>query len=199
MVRSTFSRLKVLILLGLPVAVFLAHSIWLSWLGAYLVQSGDPSPSEIAVVLAGDLYGNRILKSAQLVQAGFAPKVLVSGPGGLYGHHECDLAIPFAVSKGYPEEWFIAYPHEAHSTLREAYVVLAELRRRKIRKFLLVTSDYHTRRAGRIFHALGRDLDFRVVSAPDEFFRWNSWWHNREAQKTVFLEWSKTIAGIVGL
>jgi hypothetical protein len=38
----------------------------------------------------------------------------------------------------------------------------------------------------------------RVVAAPDENFQEGSWWRNREAQKTVFFEWTKTLATALG-
>ena len=62
--------------------------------------------ADIAVVLAGDYYGNRVLRAAELVKQGYVPNVLVSGPHMLYGFYECDLEIPFAVQRGYPESWF---------------------------------------------------------------------------------------------
>jgi hypothetical protein len=39
----------------------------------------------------------------------------------------------------------------------------------------------------------------RTVAAPDEFFRAESWWRSRQAQKTVFMEWSKTVATAIGM
>ena len=81
-----------------------------------LVRDEGPAHAEIAVVLAGDYYGNRILRAAELVKQGYVPNVLVSGPHMLYGFHECDLAIPFAVKRGYPESWFIRAPNETRST-----------------------------------------------------------------------------------
>ena len=85
----------------------------------------------------------------------------------------------------------------------EAKVVLAELRRRNVRSFLLVTSDFHTARAGRIYRAAlraaGGGPAMRVASAADEFFRPDSWWRTRQAQKIFFVEWCKTIASAIGV
>ena len=39
----------------------------------------------------------------------------------------------------------------------------------------------------------------RVVAAPDEYFRADSWWRNRQGQKIVFLEWTKTVTSLAGL
>ena len=196
--RSRFLLLAVLLL----AVVFLARSWWLSRLGYALIHDEGPAKAEIAVVLAGDLYGNRILKSGELVRQGYVPAVLVSGPAGIYGLHESDLAIALAVRKGFPAEWFIPFPIEAHSTREEATAILPELRRRNVKSFLLVTSDYHTARARRIYLATERASGYvpqmRTVASPDEFFRPDSWWRTREGQKTVFIEWSKTVATAFG-
>jgi uncharacterized SAM-binding protein YcdF (DUF218 family) len=187
---------------ALAAVVFLSRSWWLRGLGYALVHGDGPAKADIAVVLAGDSYGHRIVKAAELVRAGYAPAVLVSGPAGAYGLYESDLAIPFAVRQGFPVEWFIPFPNHSLSTLEEAGAILQELRRRNVKSFLLVTSDYHTARARRIFlateRAKGDAIPFRTVAAPDEFFKPNSWWQNRQAQKTTFMEWSKTFATAFG-
>ena len=185
-------------MLGLVLLVA-TGTLWLAALGRVLVRDDGPAHAEMAVVLAGDFTGNRILRAAQLVQQGYVPKVLVSGPDGLYGHYECDLAIPFAVAHGYPQAWFIRAPHEALSTRAEAAAILPDLRRLGVHRFLLVTSTYHTARAARIFRAAGPDFDMRTVAAPDKYFSPASWWRNREGQKLFFMEWSKTFAGLVGM
>ena len=64
---------------------------------------------------------------------------------------------------------------------------------------LLVTSDYHTRRAGKIFRHQAPDMTFDVVSAPDEYFTTDGWWHDREGRKTFLIEWMKTVAEWFGL
>lgn len=190
------------ITLGLAAVVVLAlifHSAILSALGAYLVDAGPPQKADIAVVLGGDPSGNRILKAAELVRQGFTPKVLVSGPTGIYDYAECDLEIPFAERRGYPEAYFIHFEHRARSTGEEADVLVPELRRLGAKTILLVTSDYHTRRAGRIFRKAAPDLTFDVVAAPDPYFTASGWWKNREGRKTFAIEWMKTVAEWFGI
>ena len=150
--------------------------------------------ADIVVVLGGDPSGNRILKAGELVREGFAPQVLVSGPAGLYGYYECDLAISFAVKKGYPESYFVPFDHDSRSTRDEAEVIVKELRRRGVHSFDLVTSNYHSRRAAATFRDVMGDLRMRVVTAPDPFFSAGAWWRNREGRKTFVIEWMKTVA-----
>ncbi len=168
-------------------------------MGSYLIEAEPPHKADVAVVLAGDGWGHRILAAAQLERDGYVPKVIVSGPDGAYGNHECDLAIPFAVRNGFPANYFVHLEHSARSTLAEARAVLPELRKAGYKRILLVTSNYHTRRAGRIFRSLAPDLAITVVSAPDEYFTPDGWWHNREAQKIFLNEWEKTVARVLGI
>lgn len=179
----------------IAVALLLAfQSSVLAALGNFLIKAGPPQKADIVVVLAGDGYGNRILKGAELVREGWAPKVLVSGPNGSYGNYECDLEIAFAVKAGFPESYFLHLEHRARSTEDEATVVVRKLRSMGVKKMILVTSDYHTRRAGKIYRNAAPDLQIFVVAARDEYFTAGGWWHDREARKIFLLEWTKTIA-----
>lgn len=203
MATSSRSLKPLLIAFFLVLLTVLARGLWLPWLGQALVQSEQPAKADLAVVLAGDFTGHRIEEAAGLVQAAYVPAVLVDGSGLTYGTRESDLAIAFIVREGYPEKWFIPLPMSVHSTREEAATAIAELERRHIASFLLITSNFHTARAARIFRDVlrkrGDRLTMRVVAAPDEFFQPASWWRNREARKTVLLEWSKTIAEVFGL
>jgi len=195
---SLFLKILVCMVIGLAL-VWFGRGWCLTAMGRLLVRDDGPSHADMAVVLAGDFSGNRIMRGAELVKQGYVPRVLVSGPDMLYGLYECDLAIPFAVKHGYPESWFIREPNEARSTREEAAAILPDLRRRGVHRFLLVTSDYHTARAARIYRAVARDFEVRTVAAPDVYFRPDNWWHNREGRKIFLVEWMKTAANALGM
>ncbi len=186
-------------LAGLVFIAVVLHTQILGTLGAYLVQAGPPQKADAALVLAGDGWGYRMLTGAQLARDGFVPKVLVSGPDGAYGNHDCDLAIPFAVKHGYPESYFVHMEHSARSTVAEAEALLPVIRGMGIQRLIIVTSNFHTRRAGTIFRRLAPDLTILMVAAPDKYFTADGWWHNREGQKTFVMEWEKTVANWIGL
>lgn len=189
--RRIFGAIPVILLLAL--AAF--YPLFFRACGRYLECGGPPRRAEAIVVLAGDFYGHRILKACELVREGYAPVALVSGPSGNYGHYESDLAIPFAVDHGCRPEWLAPVPNNCRSTRDESALFANELRRRGVKSYLLVTSNYHTRRAGRLFRRAAPDLSVAVVAAPDENFDPDRWWHSREARKTFALEWLKTVAG----
>ena len=200
--RMVALRLGVGLLL-LVLAVLLTRNLWLGALGHALVEDDGPAKADAVVVLGGDQWGMRLETAARLVRLGFAPVVLISGAPAAYGANEADLAIPYIVHQGYPAEWFVALRNQAMSTREECFLLLPELRRRGVRSVILVTSDFHTARAARIFRAaeraLGYRLEMRVVPAPDRYFHAGSWWRNREGRKTALNEWEKTIANAVGI
>jgi uncharacterized SAM-binding protein YcdF (DUF218 family) len=201
--RGSSRFLKFLLTAAVLTAILvLAHNLWLPAVAAPLIHDDGPAKADVAVVLAGDRWGLRVLKGAEMVQKGFVPVVLVSGPCGDYGLCESQLAIDYAVGKGCPREWFIAVPHWGMSTREEADVMLREMRKRNVGRFLLVTSDYHTARSRRIYasaeRTMGYQPEMRAVAVPDYFFRRDSWWRDREGQKIVVLEWAKTVATMLG-
>lgn len=178
--------LLLLVVLAIAGRVFL-----LPGMGTFLVKSDPPAKAQAAVVLAGDQWGNRVLRGAQLKRDGFVDKVLVSGGPGVYGFYESELAIQFAVKKGYPPEYFEALRDEVHSTQEEAWSIAQELKKRGIRSALIVTSDFHTMRSSRIWRYTAPWLNLRIVESQDRYFRRHTWWQDREASKLVFIEWVK--------
>jgi uncharacterized SAM-binding protein YcdF (DUF218 family) len=177
------------------------HAIWLAALARFLIDSEAPAPADVVVVLAGDTAGNRILTGADLVRRGLASKALISGPDGMYGGYECDFAIAYAVRRGYPESYFIRVPNKARSTAAEADVVVPEIRKLGAHRVEIVTSNFHTRRARKVYSQKAPDLAFRFVAADDSAhpFLPENWWLDRENRKTFLIEWMKTVAGALGM
>ena len=197
---GTLRRFRWLLAVVLAVVLVLAtYPIWLTVLGGYLVHSDAPVPADMIVVLAGDFTGSRILTAGNLVRQGFAPKALISGPAGVYGIYESELAIAMAVRNGYPAAYFVAFPNDSKSTASESEAVISELRKLHVHKIDLVTSNFHTRRAAKIFRSQAPDMEVHVVAAPDRYFTPNGWWKEREGRKTFVMEWMKTVGEWLGM
>jgi uncharacterized SAM-binding protein YcdF (DUF218 family) len=170
----------------------------LAALGEALVENDGPHNAPAIVVLGGDDWGTRIVKAAQLAQAGYAPIVLVSGPVSLLGH-ESDETIEYARRKGFTNSLFRALPNNTDSTRSEARFIGAYLRAQGIHKILLVTSNFHTHRAAWLMRHENPGLQVDVVPAPDPNFAPGDWWKSRGGKKTFLIEWIKTVATWVGL
>jgi uncharacterized SAM-binding protein YcdF (DUF218 family) len=150
-------------------------------------------------VLSGDDRGNRILKGAELARQGFSSAVLMSNGGHNYSHTEADLAIEFAMQHGYPRELFLPADWAADSTVEEAHQAVDMLRSRGVHKVIVVTSRWHTARAGRIYRHHAPDIAFYVVGSFDPDWHDGDWWIDREGRKTFFMEGVKTIVDFLGL
>ena len=150
--------------------------------------------ADAIVVLAGDSQGERIGRAVELAREKWAPLILVSSTGKIYDTTEGELSINWAVSRGAPREWFALVQHNADSTLEECTLLEAECRRRGIKKLLLVTSDFHTRRASRILQRVAPQLQVRTIGSQTALYNPDSWWLSRPSRKIWFMEATKTVA-----
>lgn len=190
------------LLLGAVLAVLVLLFLWKSIffrLGNALVEDDGVRKAQAAVVLGGDSHGVRILKAAELAQAGYVPYVLVDGPQTLVGY-ESDMSILYAEKRGYSAALFRALqmPASIHSTVSEAGFVGRYLKQNGIKKILLVTSNYHTHRAAYLFRKVDPWLQVIAVPAPDPDLE-PVWWTYRDGQRTFVLEWLKTLDAYIGL
>lgn len=173
---------------------YAGRHVWLPEIALFLIADRPPEKAEIIVVLAGDGYGRRILRAVELVEQGYAPRVLVNGSAEFYGLNESQAAIEFAVQRGAPRRVLEAFPNEAKSTIEEAKIVDDELTRQGVSKALVVTSDFHTRRSRSLFAARGSGkVKYVFVASAYPEFDPEAWWHSRQGTKTLFLEYLKTV------
>ncbi len=192
-------KLRWLTALLVVAALAATHAWWLRALSHWLVHNDAPFRADMVLVLAGDGTGYRILKAADLVAKGYAPKVGVSGPQVYYDLYESDIAIPFAVRHGYPAGWFIPLPNVSFSTDEEARAIVPELRKLQVKRLIVVTSDYHTGRSWRVYRRLAPDMELRMVAAPVPWFTMDDWWRSRQGRKHIFYEYTKSLAYLLGM
>ena len=90
----------------------------------------------------------------------------------------------FAVKNGFSRDLFIPVHKGALSTVDEARnVMIPVLRQMGVHKLLLVTSEFHTARSGRIYRREARDIETHMVAADTYFWDHGMWWKNREGRK----------------
>ena len=180
-------------LLAIPV---LAYELRLH-AGNFLVCSDRPQSADLILVIGGDFYGPRVLKAADLAVKGYAPLVLITGPPYHQDRSEAEFAIDFLTSKGYPRQLFQAFGHHAKSTVAEAVMVGAELRRRHVHRVILVTASYHSRRADIVFRLFNPEIHFISVPAIDPHYDPEHWWTDLGSRRLFFSECKKIVGSLL--
>jgi uncharacterized SAM-binding protein YcdF (DUF218 family) len=189
LVPAVLPALLILILLAFQRQV-------LDGLGDFLVVSQPLEDADLIYVLAGDFWGSRVLLGAKLGAEGRAPKVVLSG-GPYQGSCACDLAVEFAVKHGYPRSMFFSIPMQAGSTIDEAYAMRPVFERLGARRIILVTSNFHSRRAREVFRLLLPEFDFQMAAAPDSTFDPRAWWQTEPQRHLLFSEYKKMVGTIL--
>ena len=170
--------------------VLLAIFLYVS--GRLLVVD-QPQKADVILVLAGET-GRRPERALQLLDQGFAQHMILDVPvnGQIYQWTQLDLAQKYV--NGLSEAQSVSVcPIWGLSTRDEAYDALACLKRSGGSSVLLVTSDFHTRRALKIFRHEIRGYNFHVAAAFDENEFGTQWWERREWAKTAVSEWAKLL------
>jgi uncharacterized SAM-binding protein YcdF (DUF218 family) len=168
----------------------------------FLIEDDGPRKAGAIVVLGGDEFGDRTLQGAALAKAGYAPFVIVSGPPGLISYASAD-EIKFAEQHGYSASLFreAHLPDSAESTRTEADFLGNYLKAQGIRSILLVTSNFHTRRAAKLWRSENPAISVTVVPSvdPRHLFTPETWWKTRAGRKIFLYEWIKTISVTLGV
>ena len=185
-----------LLLLGIFSTQFLTAA------GSFLVEDDGIRKADAAVVLGGDTFGDRTLQAAELAKAGYVPLIYVSGPPRLMGYESAD-EIQFAEQKGYSPALFqdVHLRNYAETTRTEAQFMGQLLRDKGVKSILLVTSNFHSKRAAKLWREANPWLDVSVVPSvdPEHYFTPTGWWKTRTGQKLFLFEWLKTISVMLGV
>ena len=162
--------------------------------GSWLVLN-DPHRADVMVVLAGDLGDIRFQRGLGLLREGYARQLVLDAPNWIaYGRMASDLAREY-VKEAAPDWQTQIHVCSFHSDstlgeLREVAPCIREVAPQAT-SALLVTSDFHTRRALSIARQALPQYQWSVAATPDGKAFGKSWWRNREWAKTTLLEWQK--------
>ena len=191
-----------LVLLVLSLGVYIFSGQLLAAAGNLLIENDGARKADAIVVLGGDEYGDRTLKGAELAKEGYAPFVIVSGPPRLIGYSSGE-EIQFAEIHGYSASLFreVDLPAEAESTRTEEDFLGKYLAAHGIKSILLVTSNFHSRRAAKLWRHENPAIAVAVVPSvdPQRYFTPQTWWKTRPGQKIFLFEWLKTISVVLGV
>lgn len=142
----------------------------------YLVVERPMDRADAILVLAGGAdHEERNREAARLYRAGVAPVILLSDDGVMGGWDNERGRNPYfaekarwvLLSEGVPDREITIIPQVAgprtfaayHGTEREAALTVNHLANSRVKKLLLVTSDYHSRRALTIYETAFSSAD----------------------------------------
>jgi uncharacterized SAM-binding protein YcdF (DUF218 family) len=166
---------------------------------AFLLLSGralvidHPARADAIVVLAGETK-LRPDFGVELLRRGYAGHLVIDVPASAVIYQHTQMEIAQAYVDQLPEASAIRLCSiYGFSTKRESQDVFRCLETSGVRRVLLVTSDYHTRRALSVFRKMLPNYDFEVAAVFDPKTFGVSWWQHREWAKTALTEWAKLI------
>lgn len=187
-----------LFIVGLVVVASFVASAALYSAGRWLHHADAPQKADAIVLLSGDL--TRVFEAAQLYREGYAPRVYISAAvrdpslrlldnEGIAFPNMDDISRQILMKKGVPADAIAWLAKDMVSTAAEAQAAKALVARGE-RRILVITSPYHTRRTGIIFHHTMPEADIRIVATRFEEFP-EKWWADQQAARNVLLEVAK--------
>jgi uncharacterized SAM-binding protein YcdF (DUF218 family) len=175
-----------ILLVGIALALVARRS------GQWLVVD-EPRPSDVILVLAGETE-RRPARALQLLEQGFGRKVVIDVPvaATLFTFRHIELAEKYV--QRLPRAASISIcPIEGLSTKDEARDAEKCLAAEHAGSVLIVTSDFHTRRALSIFRHELPGRSFSVAASYDEAQFGSRWWTHRQWAKTAVDEWLRLL------
>jgi hypothetical protein len=185
-VEMRFSHIVSFLVLVLIVAALARRA-------AHFLVVDAPEKSDAIVALAGET-SLRPARAVELLRQGVAPRVFLDAETRevVYGQRLTDIAQKYVSSL--PEANRVSVcPIIGFSTFAEADDVSHCLESVSAHRVLIVTSEFHTRRALMIFRHRLPQYQFSVAAARDPASFGDAWWTRREWAKTTLDEWMKTL------
>jgi uncharacterized SAM-binding protein YcdF (DUF218 family) len=164
---------------------------------SWIVEDADSKADALIVLSDDNFYADRATRAAELFREGKAPIVVASGRrlrpmAGIAELMEHDL-----VERGVPKDRIVRLAHDADNTREEAEALAKLAAQRKWHSVIVVTSNYHTRRARYIFRKVfPQGIEVHVASARNGDFDPQHWWEQRKSIKELTREFEGMVVAV---
>jgi hypothetical protein len=160
--------------------------------GNFLIVDA-PSRSDAILVLAGET-DRRPQRALELLCQGYGRRVVLDVPTNakLYEFTQIELAQKYIEDLPQPAPVSIC-PINGLSTKDESREAEKCLQREGAKSVLIVTSDFHTRRALEVFRREFPEREYSVAAARNDQGFGSRWWTHRQWAKTFVDEWLRLI------
>jgi uncharacterized SAM-binding protein YcdF (DUF218 family) len=186
------------VILAVVILILLLNPYTLTWMAREYVVDDKLDAADAIVSLRGDPEEEavRVDEARKLVEKHVAPVLLLDVNAHPYwGHPTLELLQNYLHQRGLPLQQMRACPNTADSTAEEAAALRSCFNQMGFRKVIIVTSEFHTRRARfifrRVFSGSAIDMRFHPVYNAAE---WDvHWWRKRRWAKTTAQEGAKFV------
>ena len=177
----------------LRIVVLAVVLVWLAARCDRFLVVDEPQRSDVIVVLAGET-DRRPARALELLQQNYAKNIVidVQSDSRIFGTTCEELAQKWAASLPQASQVSVC-PIRGLSTKAEALEAGECAKKVGAGSILLVTSDFHTRRAASIFRRELPNTPIHVAAAYDPEQFGDPWWRHRQWAKTNFDEWVRLI------
>jgi hypothetical protein len=175
------------------IVVLLALVLWLGAQSGRFLVVDRPQRADVILVLAGET-DRRPTRALELLSQGYASHLVLDVPadGEVYGSTLVELARRWVDSLPQASA-IVVCPIHGLSTKAEALDASECLRNVGGSSTLLVTSDFHTRRARSVFRRRIPARTFEVAAAYNSTQFGVQWWRHRQWAKTNLDEWLRVV------
>jgi uncharacterized SAM-binding protein YcdF (DUF218 family) len=175
------------VLLG---GIYLARRPFLRYAGESLVVEDPLEKSDAILILSDDnFYADRATRAAELFRQKLAPVVVASGIRLRPNAGISELMTHDLIERGVPRENILPFPQDADNTKEEAQFLRKLVQEKNWKNVIVVTSNYHTRRARYIFGKIfANSVTIRMAAARDADYDPEHWWEQRKSVKRYFHE-----------
>jgi uncharacterized SAM-binding protein YcdF (DUF218 family) len=184
-----------LFLVLLCAGIYLARHPLLRFAAEELIVEDPLEKSDAIIVLSDDnFYADRVTRAAELYRRSLAPVVVASGVRLRPYAGISELMTHDLIERGVPKEHILAFLQDADDTREEALALKTLVAQKNWKSLIIVTSNYHTRRARFIFRTIfSSEVRVEIASARDADFDPANWYEHRRALKRFAHE----VAGLV--
>ncbi len=185
--------IALLLLLGAAGALALTYGPLLEAAAGFLIVQDRLETADVIVMLAGGRRDERVRQAADLYREGYAPLVVLSGTGAqTFGFSIPEVMRRQAISHGIPPSALL-FESTSTSTVEQAREIRSVLEGHRVRRAIVVTSTYHSRRAAYVFHKgfAGSRVALTFYPVQRDSFNPVRWWTREEDTETVLLEYFK--------
>lgn len=152
-----------------------------------------PERSDVILVLAGET-DRRSARALQLLDQGYGRRVMLDVPAAATVYKTSEMQLAEKYIQGLPQAAAVRIcAIEGLSTREESHEAEKCLAGEEGNRVLIVTSEFHTRRALSIFRHEVRGKSFSVAVVRDETQFGTRWWTHRQWAKTCVEEWTRML------